>query len=489
MDKLSLLYERNKLLEKLLWASITLSLLLCICTNKPRATTISLSTIGLGTCILVSYFRWKKIMIQGTMYIVTIGLAIVCFIMLAGVKHITAYVMVYYTLILVALYQDYKPILLSGIIGIGLTIYFFFNYQESIFPNCNKSSLANFVVYLILFTVILIFQSTFSERLRKKAYDSAEAAAREKENLDKVLKQLKGSVEVLSNFGENLKENINVTGEISQDITGAFSQVASAIEDEARGIDEINGSITISDERVNAVAEASVSMNKLSVETVSTIENGSKLVDTLSKEMDNVILTIEDTVKLTNNLNTQTQQIGDILATISEISAQTNLLALNASIEAARAGEHGRGFAVVADEVRKLAESSKQSTEEITSILGEIQSKVNKVDEQINTVKKAVKISDTSTDKVSEVFNNIAVNSKGVVKYSDEVSEIIKQIQGMSNEIVIELNGISATTQESTASVEEVMARVDEQNNRISSVVNSFRELDEMMSSLKSMGN
>ena len=488
MDKLSVLYERNKLLEKLMWFSIILSLGLCILTHKPKATTYSLAAVSI-MCVLVSYFRWKKLMIQGTMYLITFTLAVTSFIMMAGVKHITAYIMIYYSLILVALYQDYKPILLSGITGLAFTFYFFFTCKEQMFPNCNTSSLINFCVYLILFTVILIFQSRFSEKLRMKAYESAEEAAREKENLDKVLKELKGSIEILSNFSVNLKENVHVTGIISNDITVAFSQVASGIESEAKGIDEINGSITISDEKVNTVAEASISMNKLSASTVSTIDNGSNLIETLSVEMDNVILTIDDTVKLTNNLNKQTQQIGAILGTITEISAQTNLLALNASIEAARAGEHGKGFAVVADEVRKLAESSKQSTEEITSILEEIQNQVNRVDEQINAVKEAVKVSDMSTDKVSEVFNNIAVNSKEVVNYSDNVNDMIKHIQSMSNKIVVELNGISATTQESTASVEEVLARADEQNNRISNIVNSFEELDEMMSNLRKLAN
>src|SRR5690606_18651776 len=70
-------------------------------------------------------------------------------------------------------------------------------------------------------------------------------------------------------------------------------------------------------------------------------------------------------------------QIGEIVQSVNAIAEQSNLLAVNASIEAAKAGDHGRGFSVVASEVKALAQQSKQATEQIRSILTEIQKSSN----------------------------------------------------------------------------------------------------------------
>ncbi|HSN96869.1 MAG TPA: methyl-accepting chemotaxis protein, partial [Candidatus Nanopelagicales bacterium] len=76
-------------------------------------------------------------------------------------------------------------------------------------------------------------------------------------------------------------------------------------------------------------------------------------------------------------LSEQTQQIGDIIMSVNEITEQSKLLALNAAIEAARAGDQGRGFAVVAAEIRSLADQSKQATARVRKILGDIQNATN----------------------------------------------------------------------------------------------------------------
>jgi methyl-accepting chemotaxis protein len=71
-------------------------------------------------------------------------------------------------------------------------------------------------------------------------------------------------------------------------------------------------------------------------------------------------------------LSADTEKIGTIVTSISELANQTNILAINASIQAARAGEKGKGFAVIAAEIRKLAEQSNRSAGEIAGLISNV---------------------------------------------------------------------------------------------------------------------
>ena len=118
-------------------------------------------------------------------------------------------------------------------------------------------------------------------------------------------------------------------------------------------------------------------------------------------------------------LNEQSDQINNIVNTISGIADQTNLLALNAAIEAARAGEQGRGFAVVADEVRQLAARTSESTSEIANVVQQ--------NTELSTL--AVKVMSTSLEQVDNGVNLV-----------DNVKDVIEQINQAVNSMVETIN-------------------------------------------------
>ena len=159
-----------------------------------------------------------------------------------------------------------------------------------------------------------------------------------------------------------------------------------------------------------------------------------------------------------SQLESEAGRIGAIIGTIKEIAGQTNLLALNAAIEAARAGESGRGFAVVADEVRKLAERSSSSAEEITVIIGDLNTRVNQVTGCMQTVVDRVadsrKVADETVAVIEEMVGEISIAAGG----SREIGEASGTQLNELARLEVTLEALFATLHESGSKVDATAA-------------------------------
>ena len=96
------------------------------------------------------------------------------------------------------------------------------------------------------------------------------------------------------------------------------------------------------------------------------------------------------TVETMSQLAGAAEKIGEIVTLIEGVAEQTNLLALNATIEAARAGEAGKGFAVVASEVKALASQTGKATEDIGHQIAGMQETVSRAVREIDTVSASI---------------------------------------------------------------------------------------------------
>ncbi|EGH05188.1 methyl-accepting chemotaxis protein, partial [Pseudomonas amygdali pv. aesculi str. 0893_23] len=135
----------------------------------------------------------------------------------------------------------------------------------------------------------------------------------------------------------------------------------------ATAINEMTASVADVAQNTEGAASAADEANTAS-------RNGLRLMHQAHTTIQALADEVEVSAQKVQALALHSQSIGGVIQVISTIADQTNLLALNAAIEAARAGEQGRGFAVVADEVRTLASRTQASTEEIRSIIQQLQS-------------------------------------------------------------------------------------------------------------------
>lgn len=158
---------------------------------------------------------------------------------------------------------------------------------------------------------------------------------------------------------------------------------------------------------------------------------------------------MQEMIKAMEKIDSKSQEIVSIIATIEDIASQTNLLALNAAIEAARAGESGRGFSVVAEQVKVLASQSAEAAKNTVRLIEDSMAAVGEGTKIAqDTAKSLVTVVD-SIAQISHIMSNIA-------DASDKQTSAMNEIEGGINNIAEIVQDNSATAEETSANSQEL---------------------------------
>jgi twitching motility protein PilJ len=204
-------------------------------------------------------------------------------------------------------------------------------------------------------------------------------------------------------------------------LKGQANQVQTTAEIERKSVEEMIRELATSTEAMNNVAQLTAKSHVASGDATRSTVSALNAVTGTMQGMNSIREMIAETEKRIKRLGERSQEISGIVNLINTIAERTHVLALNASVQAAVAGDAGRGFAVVAEEVQRLAESSRNATAQIGTLVNNIQIETN---DTINTVNKTI----SQVVQGSEFAEKAGIQMAETQKATDNLVDLVLQI-------------------------------------------------------------
>jgi methyl-accepting chemotaxis protein len=299
---------------------------------------------------------------------------------------------------------------------------------------------------------------------RDEIGELAKAVNRFLADLRQIMVQVLNSAGTMAASTQQLSASASESAQASNQVAATITQVAAGA---YRQLAAVASASTIAENIAAEIKQAAANTDTVAGtagKAAESTQNGRQAIEQAVDQMAGIDEAVAKSAKVVAKLGERSQEIGQIIDTISGIAGQTNLLALNAAIEAARAGEQGRGFAVVAEEVRKLAEQSQQAAKQIAALIGEIQHDTDDAVIAMNEGTRVVAAGSVVVNQAGQAFQEIAAYVGQVSTQVRDISGVVKQTAADSRQIVSSVHEISQVSEETGAHTQTVSSVTEEQS-------------------------
>lgn len=284
------------------------------------------------------------------------------------------------------------------------------------------------------------------------------------DNMNRFLGQLQTMIKGIVNHSQTL-------GQQAEQSAVQISQASERVAEQQNDVNQIATAIHEMSATSGEVASHAEMTASAAQASTSACEEGQQVIGQNRDAITMLANQVQEAASVIHELENNAQGINQILSTIQGIAEQTNLLALNAAIEAARAGEQGRGFAVVADEVRVLSQRTHDSTEEIRSMIENLQQNTQQAVDSMQTSTELADKSVGYAEAASESLNQITL---AITEISDMATHIASAAE--------EQRAVSEDISRNTQAIKEVSDHLAEQTAEVSQSGREMNRAAEIMS-------
>mgnify|MGYP000877128060 FL=1 len=264
----------------------------------------------------------------------------------------------------------------------------------------------------------------------------------------------------------------------SQELSGTVSLITCQVQEQSERVSQVATAGSQLSQTVADVAQHTARIADSAAMAGQTAQNGATVVNRTIAEVQAIADSVEESQATIASLHERSQQIGEILATIRDITDQTGLLALNAAIEAARAGEHGLGFAVVANEVRNLSRRAEAATVEIAGKLSAIQGDTGKaveaMQQSLSRVTEGVRFSEEAGFALSSIVESV----DGLQGMTQLIATATEELSATSSQISDDILAIDTSlrgTLQATDAIAEESIRLAAVSQELQAELNQFQ--------------